>query len=102
MQCDSRSLGRGSGDICPGGAGQTWPANMLEAGGLFQSLARTDLTIKDRHTLTWDVTEAVRAVQKEKNGTVSFLVRVDYTGPYVAGRGYVFCGSEFPSVECRP
>lgn len=82
--------------------GKPWPAGELDGGGLFLSYADLDFTVRPRRTLRFDVTEAVRAARKDGRGTVSLLVRVDHTGPYVAGQGYRFCGPGFPEPKLRP
>ncbi len=82
--------------------GQPWAADELESGGQFLSMAQPEFTIAPRRTVRWDVTEAVRAAQQEGRMAISLLVRVDYTGYYIAGHGYNFCGPDFPAVEQRP
>ena len=83
-------------------AGKPWGANELIAGGTFHSKAGIQLTIRERRTLSWDVTEAVRAARQSGKTAISLLVRIDYTGKYVDNLGYEFCGHDFPRVEKRP
>jgi len=82
--------------------GNPWAPDELDAGGRFLAMARPEFTVAQRRTLSWDVTEEVRRAQREGRRSISLLVRVDYTGYYIAGQGYNFCGSDFPAEESRP
>ncbi|MHB9026904.1 MAG: hypothetical protein ACYC7E_22445 [Armatimonadota bacterium] len=81
--------------------GVPWAKDELMAGGSFLSKAAMIQTVRPRHTIRWDVTKAVLAATST-GGTVSLLIRADYTGYYIDGRGYRFCGMEFPAVNQRP
>ncbi|MHB9133349.1 MAG: FG-GAP repeat domain-containing protein [Armatimonadota bacterium] len=83
-------------------AGKLWALNELDAGGTFLSKAPPVWTVQPRRTLRWDVTEAVRTAQRDGRNTISLLLRVDYTGKYIGGQGYKFCGPEWPAVDLRP
>jgi hypothetical protein len=65
-------------------------------------MAKPQFTIRERHRVTWDVTDAVRAAQNAGRNAISLLLRVDYTGHYIAGQGYKFCGPDWPAPALRP
>lgn len=79
-----------------------WPADKLQRGGAFQSFAKPVFQSGARAPISWDVTSAVREAQKAGRDAVCFLIRLDYTGPYVAGAGCVFAGAGAKEVATRP
>ncbi|OPZ84868.1 MAG: hypothetical protein BWY76_01668 [bacterium ADurb.Bin429] len=82
--------------------GAPWAKDELDAGGVFLSKAPPQFTVQPRRTLRWDVTAAVRDALKQGRTSISLLVRVDYTGKYIAGQGYRFCGPAWKDETLRP
>ena len=83
-------------------AGVNWPNDELNQGGDFQSFAAPMFVAGPDTRVAWDVTKAVNRVRKAGLDSVTFLIRVDYTGHYVAGEGKVFVGTSALNVEQRP
>lgn len=82
-------------------AGSPWAEKELERGGTCRSFLNPVFTVQTPRR-TWDVTEAVRQAQAAGEQQISLLVRVDYTGHYVAGQGLRFCGPDWKDVANRP
>lgn len=82
--------------------GLAWKPQELNNGGSFLSFAQPVYELQPRQFVHWDVTEAVKQAAREGKTGVSLLVRMDYTGPYLAGRGYDFEGAKSPFVAYRP
>lgn len=80
---------------------QQWKPRELERGGTCQSFVNPVFTVDNRRR-TWDVSEVLRDAQRTGATEVNLLVRVDYTGHYVAGQGLVFCGPAWKAVDERP
>ncbi len=79
-----------------------WPANLLDKGGTFQSFVEPVVDQRHVQRLRWDVTQAVRAAHDQGRNQVDLLIRVDGTGPDVAGRGLRVCGPGWPVIDQRP
>ncbi len=71
--------------------GQGWSQSLL-TGGTFLSHHTPYWSVWTNTTLEWDVTEALRNVVQKPNGTVGFLVRIDYYGIYSANQTLGFLG----------
>ncbi len=82
--------------------GDHWPDGLLDRGGDFIAFAAAIRDVQPATTMRWDVTKAVRAAQAEGRDSLDLLVRLDYTGHYVAGEGFVFCGPGWDALEDRP
>lgn len=82
--------------------GRDWRQGDLNGSGLFLSKAKPQFTVEQRRRLVWNVTGAVRAARQKGQAEFSLLVRIDYTGKYVSGQGYKFCGPQRPAPEFRP
>ena len=82
--------------------GKLWASGELDAGGTFLSMAEPVNTVKAVQTVVWDVTPAVREALQAGRATISLLIRAEYTGKYVAGAGYNFCGPAVAQAEYRP
>jgi len=82
--------------------GKPWAAGELDAGGTFISKSAPQFTVLARRTLSWDITPAVREALKAGRTSISLLIRAEYTGKYVGGVGYNFCGPNWPQIESRP
>jgi hypothetical protein len=82
--------------------GRPWAPGELDAGGKFLSMSEPVNSVKAVQTVTWDVTQAVREALQAGRDSVSLLVRAEYTGKYVAGAGYNFCGPDWPRIQARP
>jgi len=82
--------------------GKPWDANELTRGGTFVSMLQPNFTVGERKKFRFDVTEAVRAAQKEGKTAISLLLRVDCTGRTNNSNYDGLCGSQFPIEELRP
>ena len=83
-------------------AGVNWANDELDRGGEFQSFATPMFLAGPDTRVAWDVTKAVSRARKAGRDSLTFLIRVDYTGHYVAGAGKVFIGTSALNVEQRP
>ncbi len=70
-------------------------------GGRFLAFAPPVFTIGAALWRSWEITEAVRAAQRDGR-TLHLLLRFEYTGPYVAGARNTFAGLAWPDAERRP
>jgi len=82
--------------------GKPWAPGELDAGGEFLTMAEPINTVKAAQKVMWDVTPAVREALRAGRTSISLLIRAEYTGKYVAGEGYNFCGPAWPRIETRP
>lgn len=82
-------------------AGVPWEKAELERGGTCRSFLDPAFNVQPRKR-TWDVTAAVREAQQAGRSSVNLLLRVDYTGHYVAGQGVRFCSPDHPKPNERP
>ncbi len=82
--------------------GKPWATDELTRGGKFVSMLQPNFTVGERKKFKFDVTEAVRAAQKEGKNAISLLLRVDCTGRTNTANYDGLCGSEFPIEDLRP
>lgn len=83
-------------------SGKAWEADALDRGGVFQSFAWPVFQAAPVVRVAWDVTPAVREALKAGRDSVSFVIRLDYTGHYVAGAGKAFFGNGDKNPTYRP
>lgn len=82
-------------------AGSPWAREELERGGTCRAFLAPVFMVQTPRR-TWDVTSAVQQAQSQGENQINLLVRVDYTGHYVAGQGMRFCGPNWQDVGSRP
>jgi hypothetical protein len=82
--------------------GRGWAENELDAGGKFISMATPRREVAARQVIAWDITRELQSMRDAGHNSLSVMIRVDYTGKYVANAGYQFYGSDWPDVKLRP
>ncbi len=82
--------------------GTPWPQDQLIKGGKFLSFGNAPSAVMATGaTLRWDVTPALNAAITQGKPSVTFLIRLDYTGHYTGG-GITFHAADAKEPNTRP